>query len=47
VLIGSADTAPPKASPRASENTLYLPMLTDEIAYMTTKKANSKVMKSA
>ncbi|MNP21235.1 hypothetical protein D3C76_1138460 [compost metagenome] len=32
---------------RAWEMTLYLPSLIEEIEYMTTKKANSKVMKSA
>ncbi len=31
----------------ASEMTLYLPSLIDEIEYITTKKANSNVMKSA
>ncbi|MNI75712.1 hypothetical protein D3C73_1318900 [compost metagenome] len=31
----------------ACEMTLYLPSLIEEIEYMTTKKANSKVMKSA
>ncbi|MNF02839.1 hypothetical protein D3C80_2020510 [compost metagenome] len=31
----------------AWDNTLYLPSLTEEIEYITTKKANSKVMKSA
>ena len=31
----------------ASERTRYLPSFTDEMAYMTTKKANSRVMKSA
>ncbi|MNK81216.1 hypothetical protein D3C87_1009570 [compost metagenome] len=31
----------------ASEMTLYLPSLIEEIEYITTKKANSKVMKSA
>ena len=29
------------------ERTLYLPSLTEEMAYMTTKKAKSSVMKSA
>ena len=38
---------PPKALPRASERVRYLPSLTTETAYMTTKKANSRVMKSA
>ncbi|MNJ69089.1 hypothetical protein D3C77_653970 [compost metagenome] len=32
---------------RASETILYLPSLIEDIEYMTTKKANSKVMKSA
>ncbi|MMZ71176.1 hypothetical protein D1872_344450 [compost metagenome] len=31
----------------ASEMILYLPSLIEEIEYMTTKNANSKVMKSA
>ncbi|MNH42799.1 hypothetical protein D3C79_1045720 [compost metagenome] len=31
----------------AWERILYLPSLIEEIEYMTTKKANSKVMKSA
>jgi hypothetical protein len=31
----------------AWEMTLYLPSLIEEIEYITTKKANSKVMKSA
>src|SRR5690606_5934673 len=31
----------------ASASTLYLPSLIDEVAYMTTKKANIRVMKSA
>ncbi len=30
-----------------SDSTRYLPSFTDEIAYITTKKANSSVMKSA
>jgi hypothetical protein len=47
VLALVAAPRPPKASPRASDSTLYLPSLTTEIAYMTTKNANSSVMKSA
>ena len=30
-----------------SDNTRYWPSLTDDSEYMTTKNANSKVMKSA
>ena len=47
VLTVGAAPRPPKASPSASDSTRYLPSLTIEIAYITTKKANSKVMKSA
>ena len=36
-----------KAPVRESDSTRYLPSLTDEVEYMTTKKANSRVMKSA
>ena len=36
-----------KTPTRAWEITRYLPSLIEEIEYMTTKKANSKVMKSA
>ncbi len=36
-----------KAATRELDNTRYLPSLTEEIEYMTTKKANSSVMKSA
>jgi hypothetical protein len=36
-----------KASPNELDSALYLPSLTDEMEYMTTKKANNKVMKSA
>ncbi|MCY1304100.1 hypothetical protein D9M70_538430 [compost metagenome] len=32
---------------RVSERILYLPSLIDEMEYMTTKKANNRVMKSA
>ena len=46
-LARGVATRPPKALPSASENTRYLPSLTTEMAYMTTKNANSKVMKSA
>jgi hypothetical protein len=36
-----------KASTMAEDSTRYLPSLTEEMAYITTKKANSRVMKSA
>jgi len=39
--------APPKASVSASAMIRYLPSLTEEIAYMTTKKASSNVIRSA
>ncbi len=39
--------APPKASVSASAMIRYLPSLTEEIAYMTTKKASSSVIRSA
>ncbi len=39
--------APPKASVSASAMIRYLPSFTDEIAYMTTKKASSSVIRSA
>ena len=45
--MGLAAPWPPKASPSASEKILYLPVLTAAIEYITTKKANSRVMKSA
>ena len=38
---------PPNASPSASDSTVYLPILTTDTAYITTKNANRKVMKSA
>ena len=37
----------PKALPSESPRTRNFPSLTDDKAYMTTKRANSKVMKSA
>ncbi|MNR42640.1 hypothetical protein D3C85_1611780 [compost metagenome] len=43
----SARSESVKTPINASEMTLYLPSLTDEIEYMTTKKANNSVMKSA
>src|SRR3569623_2122667 len=36
-----------KAAPSASDKTRYLPSFTDETEYITTKNANSSVMKSA
>ena len=36
-----------KASTRVSDSTRYLPSLMEDMEYMTTKKANSRVMKSA
>ena len=36
-----------KAVTMESLSTRYLPSLTEDSAYMTTKKANSRVMKSA
>ena len=36
-----------KASPKELVKVLYLPSLTEDIEYMTTKNANNKVMKSA
>lgn len=41
-LIGEQNAASSK-----SDNTRYLPSLTEDTAYITTKKANSSVMKSA
>ena len=38
--------APPKAALSESETTRYLPSLTEEIAYITTKKASSSVTRS-
>ena len=49
-LIGCPPALPlvfEKALVKESESTLYLPSFTDETAYITTKKANSKVIKSA
>ncbi len=37
---------PRKAANRESESTRYLPAFTEEIAYMTTKKASSSVTRS-
>jgi hypothetical protein len=37
----------PKAEPSAPDISRYLPSFTEEMAYITTKKANSKVIKSA
>src|SRR5690606_1302249 len=39
--------APPKADDSESASTRYLPSLSEEIAYMTTKKANRSVIRSA
>ena len=37
---------PPKAEDSASDTARYLPSLIEEIAYITTKKASSRVMRS-
>jgi len=39
--------APPKAVVNASAMIRYLPSLSEEMAYITTKKASSSVMRSA
>jgi len=39
--------APPKAVVRASAITRYFPSLSEEMAYITTKKASSSVIRSA
>jgi hypothetical protein len=45
--IGCIERGPPRnAAVRESERIRYLPSFTDEIAYITTKKANSSVIKS-
>ncbi len=49
-LAGTATytvSLPANALSSEAANPLYLPSLTTEMAYMTTKKANSSVMKSA
>jgi len=47
MMMGGAPFSRLKAWPMAFWKTRYLPSLTCEMAYMTTKKANSRVMKSA
>src|SRR3569832_1482563 len=49
-MLGAAGTAGmslPNALPSDSDSTRYLDSLTEEMAYITTKNANSSVMKSA
>src|SRR5690606_31020010 len=46
--IGVIDRGgPPNADDSASDTARYLPSLIDEIAYITTKKASSRVIRSA
>ena len=46
--IGTGDQGCPlKADTKVLDRTLYLPSFTEEMAYITTKKAKSRVMKSA
>ncbi len=47
IWIGVTDRGgPPNADDSASASTRYLPSLTEEIAYITTKKASSSVTRS-
>ena len=47
ICIGSTERgAPRKAARRESDNTRYLPSLTEDMEYMTTKKASSRVTRS-